>query len=115
MQKIKERRKEKRLQIELPVRFAESADATFYQGLIVDISSLFMAFICDADTNCPAVNQSLTMQFSIPRFGTASSEMQHITRTGRVFRTDDLIDGRHRVAVKFDNPPFWDLPPQSER
>jgi hypothetical protein len=115
MQKIKERRKEKRLHYELPVRFAEEADGTFYQGLMVDISSLCMAFICEADMNCPSVNQTLTLQFSIPRFGTSSAEMKQITRTGCVFRIDDLNDGRRRVAVKFDNPPFWNLPPQSDR
>jgi len=115
MQKIKERRKEKRLQIELPVRFAEETDGTFYQGLMVDISSIGMAFICEADINCPSVNQNLTMQFSIPRFGTNSNDMQQITRSGLVFRIDDLNDGRHRVAIKFDNPPFWNLPPQSDR
>jgi hypothetical protein len=96
MQKIKERRKEKRLYIEIPVRFAEETDGTFLQALMVDISSIGMAFICEADMNCPSVNQNLTMQFSI-------------------LRIDDLNGGRHRVAVKFDNPPFWNLPPESDR
>ncbi len=115
MQKIKERRKEKRLNIEIPVRFAEETDGNFLQALMVDISSIGMAFICEADLNCPSVNKNLTVQFSIPRFGTSSSDMQQITRTGRVFRIDDLNNGRHRVAVKFDNPPFWNLPPESDR
>lgn len=115
MQKVKERRKEKRLHYELPVRFAEETDGTFFQAIMVDISSVGMAFICEADLNCPFVNQNLTVQFSIPRFGTGSSDTQQITRTGCVFRIDDLNDGRHRVAVMFDNPPFWNLPPESER
>lgn len=115
MQKIKERRKEKRLYIEIPVRFAEETDGTFFQALMVDISSVGMAFICEADLNCPPVNQNLTMQFSIPRFDTSSSNMHQITRTGCVLRIDDLNGGRHRVAVKFDNPPFWNLPPESYR
>jgi hypothetical protein len=115
MQKIKERRKEKRLNIELPLRFAVGPDEAFSQGLMVDISSIGTAFICDADVNCPSVDQQLTLQFSIPRFGTSSPDMQDITRTGCVFRIDDLNDGRHRVAVRFDDPPFWNLPPQSDR
>ena len=115
MQKIKERRKEKRLHIELPVRFSEETDGTFFQALMVDISSIGMAFICEDDIKCPSVNRSLTMQFSIPRFGTGSSDMQQIERTGCVFRIDELNDGRHRVAIKFDDPPFWNLPPQSDR
>lgn len=115
MQKIKERRKEKRLHFELPVRFAEKTDGPFHQGLMVDISSIGMAFICEADKTCPSLNQVLTMQFSIPRFGTGSSDMQQITRTGCVFRIDELIGGRHRIAIKFDNPPFWNLPPESVR
>jgi c-di-GMP-binding flagellar brake protein YcgR len=111
MQKIKERRKEKRLHYELPVRFTEATDGTFLQGLMVDISSIGMAFICEAYVNCPSVNQNLTMQFSIPRLGTSSPDMQQIARTGRVLRIDDLNDGRHRVAIQFDDPPFWNLPP----
>ena len=111
MQKIKERRREERLHYDLPVRFAEETNETFIQALMVDISSIGMAFICEADINCPSVNQNLTMQFSIPRFGTNSPDMQQITRTGRVLRIDDLNNGRHRVAIKFDTPPFWNLPP----
>ena len=115
MQKIKERRKEQRLHIEIPVRFAEAPNKTFSDGLMVDLSSIGMAFICDADGSCPSMNQQLTLQFSIPRFGTSSSDMQQITRTGSVLRIDDLHDSRRRIAVRFDAPPFWNLLPHSNR
>lgn len=115
MQKIKERRREKRLHYELPVWINDDPNKESVQAVMVDISSSGMAFICDADGNCPSVNQQLTLQFSIPRFGTSSSDMQQITRNGSVFRIDDLNDGRHRVAIKFDDPPFWNLPPESDR
>ena len=113
MQKIKERRKEQRLHIEIPVQFAEATDKRFTNGLMVDLSSIGMAFICDADKKCPSINQQLTLKFSIPRYGTSSSDMQQITRNGSVLRIDDLNDNRHRIAVRFDAPPFWNLLPNS--
>jgi hypothetical protein len=111
MQKIKERRREKRLHYELPVWFNEEPNDESAQALMVDISSKGMAFICDTDDICPAMGQQLNMRFSIPRFGTDLSDMYQITRTGRVFRIDDLNDNRHRVAIQFDQPPFWNVPP----
>ena len=113
MQKIKERRREQRLHIEIPVQFAEPAKKKFSNGLMVDLSSMGLAFICDADEKCPSTNQQLTLKFSIPRYGTSSSDMQQITRTGSVLRIDDLNDNRHRIAVRFDAPPFWNLLPHS--
>jgi hypothetical protein len=112
MQKIKERRKEKRLHYELPVWFASDSSDVFVEGIMVDISSMGMAFICGPEQNCPPVGRELTMRFSIPRYGRDCSEMKEITRTGCVFRIDDLNDNRHRVAIKFNDPPFWNLPPQ---
>lgn len=114
MHKVKERRKEKRLQYELPVSFGEDLDVAVFHGVMVDISSCGMAFICDADDNCPKLGQQLTTQFSIPRFGTNSSDMQDITRTGQVLRIDTISENKCRVAIQFDNPPFWNIPPQPD-
>ena len=115
MQKIKERRKEQRLHIEIPVQFAGAPNKTFSNGLMVDLSSIGMAFICNDDVKCPSMNQQLTLKFSIPRYGTSSSDMQQITRVGSVLRIDDLHGSRHRIAVRFDAPPFWNLLPNSKR
>jgi hypothetical protein len=62
MQKIKERRKEKRLHYELPVWFVEGSAETSVHAVMVDISSGGMAFICNADVNCPSLGQQLTMR-----------------------------------------------------
>jgi len=113
MQRTKERRKEQRLHIEIPVQFAEASNKKFSNGLMVDLSSIGMAFICDDDGKCPSMNQQLTLKFSIPRYGTSSSDMQQITRTGSVLRIDELHNNRHRIAVRFDAPPFWNLLPNS--
>ncbi len=111
MKKIKERRIEERLHYELPVWFAEGSSDPSFQAVMVDISSRGMAFICDADENCQSVGQQLTMRFSVPRYGRDCSDMHEITRTGCVFRIDDLHESRRRVAVQFDDTPFWNLPP----
>ena len=111
MKKIKERRREERLHYELPVLFAGESKEDFVRGDMVDISSRGMAFICDNDEKCPSVGQQLNMRFSVPRYGRDCSDMHEINRTGSVFRIDDLHESRRRVAVQFDDPPFWNLPP----
>ncbi|MHC4113342.1 MAG: PilZ domain-containing protein [Planctomycetota bacterium] len=111
MNKTKERRREKRLHYELPVWFAEGSGEPSVQAVMVDISSGGMAFICDADENCPSAGQQLTMRFSVPRYGRDCSDMHEINRTGCVFRIDDLHENRRRIAVQFDDTPFWNLPP----
>jgi len=112
MKKIKERRREERLHYELPVWFAEGSIAPSFQAVMVDISSGGMAFICDNDEKCPSVGQQLNMRFSVPRYGRDCSDMHEINRTGSVFRIDDLHESRRRVAVQFDDPPFWNMPPR---
>ena len=112
MQKVKERRREKRLHYQLPVWFNEEPNEESVQAVMVDISSSGMAFIWDTDDICPTMGQQLNMRFSIPRLGTDLSDMHQITRAGRVLRIDDLNDSRHRVAIQFDEPPFWNMPPR---
>jgi c-di-GMP-binding flagellar brake protein YcgR len=111
MKKTKERRREKRLHYELPVWFTEVSGEPSVQAVMVDISSGGMAFICDTDVNCPSVGQPLTMRFSVPRYDTDCSDMHEITRTGIVYRINELNESRHRVAIQFDDPPFWNMPP----
>jgi hypothetical protein len=113
MDKTKERRKEQRLHYQLPVSFAEDFNQTVSQGVMADISHSAMAFICEADENCPYPGQQLTTRFSLPRFGTHDpSDMKSFTRTGHVCRVDHITDNMCRVAIQFDEPPpFWNIPP----
>ncbi len=118
MDKTKERRKEKRLRYQLAVWFAEDFDSneTVSQGIMVDISSSGMAFSCNAGENRPYPGQQLTTRFSIPRFGAKdSSDMESLTRIGRVCHVDNIGNNRCRVAIQFDEPPpFWDVPPTAK-
>lgn len=113
MKKTQERRREQRMHYELPVKFAEDLETVVSQGVMVDISSRGMAFICNTDDNCPCQGQKLTTRFSIPRSGGDFSEAHNLTRTGRVYRIDTISESRRRIAMQFDEPPFWDMPPRS--
>ena len=105
MDDIKNRRREDRLQYRWPVWFAEDFEQTLAEGLMVDISSGGMAFICNTDENCPKVGQKLTARFSIPRpEEDDSSEMSSFTRTGRVLRVDIINKLLRQVAIQFEEP-----------
>jgi len=105
MDDIKNRRREDRLQYRWPVWFAEDFEQTLAEGLMVDISSGGMAFICNTDENCPKVGQKLTARFSIPRpEEDDSSEMSSFTRTGRVLRVDIINTLLRQVAIQFEEP-----------
>ena len=113
MNRTKERRKEKRRHYQLPVWFAEDPDETAAQGVMIDISSSWMALSCNTGENCPHPGQKLATRFIIPRSGTDDRpDMKTFTRTGRVCRVDNINSAQCRVAIQFDEPPpFWDIPP----
>ena len=113
MDKTKERRKEERLQYQLPVWFAEDPNETASQGVMVDISSSAMAFSCNASGKCPHPGQQLTARFSLPRSGgDYYSDMKSFIRTGCVSRVENITNNLRRVALQFNEPPpFWDIPP----
>ena len=108
MYKNNERRREQRLCYHWPVWFAEDFNETLSQGQMVDVSSGGAAFTCHADENCPYPDQQITARFSVPRFGSeASFDMANFTRTGRIYRVDDVNSFLRRVAVQFAEPlPF---------
>ena len=112
MDKTKERRRDRRLHYQLPVRFAEDFDKTVSQGIVIDISNRGMAFSCSTGENCPYLSQQLTTRFSIPNSGTHDlSDMKSFTRTGRVCRVDNIADNQCRITILFDEPPpFWNIP-----
>jgi hypothetical protein len=105
MDEIKNRRREDRLEYRWPVWFAENFEQTLAEGLMVDVSSGGMAFVCNADDNCPQVGQKLTARFSIPRSeDDDSSDMTSFTRSGHVLRVDVVNAFLRQVAIQFEEP-----------
>lgn len=105
MDEVENRRREARLRYRWPVWYAEDFKQTLSEGLMVDVSSGGLAFICNANENCPRVGQKLATRFSIPSSDKdESSDMTSFTRTGRVLRVDTVNSFLSQVAIQFDEP-----------
>jgi len=103
-----EQRRERRLNYDWPIRFAEGFGQTLLQGRMVDISSRGGSFTCLADKDCPHPGQEITTLFSVPRFGsTGSFDMANYNRRGRVCRVDAVDAVCRRVAIQFTEPLFF--------
>ena len=99
------RRREERLDYRWPVWFSEDFTQTMFQGLMVDVASGGIAFVCDCSGEELYEGQHLTIRFSIPRFeGDDPTATVSITRTGDIRRVEGLQDGSRRVAIEFDVP-----------
>jgi hypothetical protein len=107
MEKVNERREERRLRYHWPIWFAEDFSDTLTHGQLVDVSSSGAAFTCKADQS-PSTGQHLTSRFSIPCFGPEDSfDLANFARTGQVHRIDNLNDFVRRVVIQFAEPlPF---------
>jgi len=102
MDKVNERRAERRLRYHWPVWFAEDFNEALSQGQMVDVSSAGAGFTCHADRSCPYPGQQLTTRFSVPRFGSDESfDIASFTRTGHVCRVDNVNKFLRRVALQF--------------
>ena len=100
-----ERRREDRLGYQWPVWFSEDFTQTMSQGLMVDVASGGIAFICDSDSENLSEGKHLTIRFSIPRFeGDDPTATVSVTRTGDICRIERLQDGSRRIAIEFDVP-----------
>jgi hypothetical protein len=105
MENTKNRRLEERLQYKWPVLFAEDFTESLSEGVMVDVSSGGLAFLCRADDNCPFQGQKLVMRFSIPRVDDEdSSAMTSFTRKGQVLRIESVNSSLRRVAIQFETP-----------
>jgi hypothetical protein len=105
MEDNSERRREDRLGYQWPVWFSEDFTQTMSQGLMVDVASGGIAFVCDRRGENLSEGQHLTIRFSIPRFeGDDPTATVSITRTGSICRIENLKDGSRRVAIQFDTP-----------
>ena len=108
MDEHNDRRREQRLRYYWPIWFAEDVNRSLSQGQMVDISSQAAAFTCYAHEDCPYLGQYITARFSVPRYGPDNSfDMANFTRSGHVFRVDNVNSSLRRVAVQFTKPlPF---------
>jgi hypothetical protein len=108
MEESNERRTEKRLRYYWPIWFAEDVHNTLSQGQMVDISSRAAAFTCHVGDDCPNYGQQITARFSVPRYGSDGSfDMANFTRSGYVYRIDNVNSFMRRVVVQFADPlPF---------
>ena len=105
MEQTKNRRLEERLQYQWPVLFAEDFTESVSEGVMVDVSSGGLAFICSFDDNYPISGQQLALRFSIPKVDEDNfSAMTSFTRIGKVLRVEDLDSSLCRVAIQFNEP-----------
>ena len=103
MDEAKNRRIEARLCYQWPVLYAQDFKQTLSEGLMVDVSSGGLAFMCREDENCPQVGQKLVTRFSIPRSQEEDfSAMTSFTRSGLVLRVDHINSSLCQVAIQFD-------------
>ncbi|MCK5172096.1 MAG: hypothetical protein KAR47_01820 [Planctomycetes bacterium] len=99
----KDRRKEKRLQYNWPVWFADyyDGDVELTQGQMFDITSESATFTCYAD-KCPMKGEQITTRFSVPKYGDGDSfDMEHFIRSGKVLRIEQMSDFVRKVAFEF--------------
>ena len=105
MENTKNRRLEERLRYQWPVLFAEDFTESVSEGVMVDVSSGGLAFICRIDENCPEPGKQLAMRFSLPRTDEDNiSVMTSFSRTGQVLRVEDVNTSLRRIAIQFDEP-----------
>ncbi len=108
MDENNERRREQRLRYHWPVWFAENFNEALSQGQMVDITSTAAAFTCRKDEHYPVIGQHLTARFSVPRFQPNEAfDMANFTRSGHIYRIDDVNQFSKRVVMQFASPlPF---------
>ena len=107
MEKVIERRTEKRLQYQWPVWFAEDFNDVLSQGQMTDVCSGGAAFTCYAD-QCPFEGQYITARFSVPKYGKDNSfDLENMICSGFVCRVEDINPFMRKVALQFAEPlPF---------
>ncbi|MBN1392991.1 MAG: hypothetical protein JW947_09345 [Sedimentisphaerales bacterium] len=103
-----ERRREQRLRYHWPVWFAENFNEALSQGQMVDVTSTAVAFTFRLNEYYPYVGQHLTARFSVPQFQPGEAfDMANFTRSGRIYRVDDVSSFTRRIVMQFASPlPF---------
>lgn len=97
-----ERRNEKRLHCDWVIWLTDENNKKRYHGMIHDLSSSGVAFICNAGDSFPQQGQQIQVYFYIPRI--ESGEPYKVDRRGNVCRVIKLDKFVRKVHVKFDVP-----------
>lgn len=102
-----DKRREKRLNYNWPIWFAEDYCHDLSQGQMIDISSQGAAFTCYAD-KCPHNGEEITARFSVPSHAPGSEfDLENFIRKGYVCRIEELNSYVRKVAIQFAEPlPF---------
>jgi len=105
MEEPQNKRAEERLHYQWPVLFAKDFTEAVSEGVMTDVSSGGIAFLCKADENYPQVGQELALRFSIPHSDKdLSYNITSLSRTGRVLRVDIKSNSMCQVSVQFNKP-----------
>jgi hypothetical protein len=97
----KERRKARRHEYRCPVWFGGDRE-TLGRGTLINLSRSGLALIASTTGCHPRVGQVVLMQFSSPSHG--PSMAKPLTRTGRVCRVTDGLNGPSAMAVQLNQP-----------
>jgi hypothetical protein len=105
MEEPQNKRAEERLCYKWPVLFARDFAEAVSEGVMTDVSSGGISFLCKADENCPQVGQELALRFSIPHSDKDDSfDMTSLSRTGQVLRVEKKSDSYCQIIVQFNEP-----------
>ncbi|MBW8001180.1 MAG: PilZ domain-containing protein [Planctomycetes bacterium] len=100
-----EQRKEKRLHCDWVIWLTDPVTEKRYHGMIHDLSSGGVAFICHGDESFPQKDQHITTYFYVPE--DESDAPCKVTQMGVVCHINELDKFVRKVHVKFDEPlPF---------
>lgn len=105
MEEPQNNRAEERLHYQWPVLFAKDFTEAVSEGIMTDVSSGGISFLCKTDENCPQVGQELALRFSIPCSDEENPfDMTSITRTGRVLRAEIKGNSFCKIVIQFNEP-----------
>jgi hypothetical protein len=98
-------KREGRLQYRWPIWFGKDVTHLGFHGLMVDVSSGGIAFMCRTEDCRLHEGQPLTVRFSVPRFDDHDPEgTVGVTRTGQICQVADAGGGTCHVGFQFDTP-----------
>ncbi|NQT03457.1 MAG: hypothetical protein HQ580_15630 [Planctomycetes bacterium] len=97
-----EKRKEERLCCDWVIWLVDSVTQKRYHGMIRDLSSEGVAFICHGDDSFPQKDQNITAYFCVPKI--ESGDPYEVMRNGSVCRINSLDKFVRTVYVKFEVP-----------